>query len=399
MTPSTSTFSTEEIRLFRADTPGTKHVTHFNNAGSSLVAQPTYEAVKKYWEDELILGGYETHRKYNKEINDFYQVAARLINAQPTEIAFTESATVAWRKAFNAIPFKKGDIILTSRVEYGSNYIAYLQLQQQKGIIIKVIPSEENGQVSVSALRKLINRNVKLISITHIPTNGGLVNPVEEIGEIARRNNILYLVDACQSVGQYPVDVEKMGCDFLSTTGRKYLRAPRGTGFLYVRSSVMEQLEEPQFLDMFSATWRQANYYELHPSAQRFELFECSLANKIGCRAAIQYVLDIGIEKVWQRIQYLGIFLREKLAALPHVTVHDLGVVQGGLVTFSVREKSPQQVQEALAAEKINVSISERSSTLIDMDHRQLHMLVRASVHYYNTEEEIERLCASLQRI
>lgn len=393
---STSVFSKQEIAKFRADTPGTQHVTHFNNAGSSLVAQPTYDAVKQYWEEELKLGGYETHKRNLEQLRDFYQVAAQLINAQANEIAFTESATIAWRKAFNAIPFKTGDIILTSRVEYGSNYIGYLQMQQQKGIIIKVIPSEANGQVDVSKLRKLINNKVKLISITHIPTNGGLVNPVEEIGEIARRNNILYLVDACQSVGQYPVDVEKIGCDFLSATGRKYLRAPRGTGFLYARQSAIQHLNEPDYLDLYSANWRTANHYELHPTAQRFELFECSHANKIGCRTAIQYVLDIGIEKVWQRIQYLATMLREKLTLLPDITVHDLGLVQGGLVTFSVREKRPSHIQELLAAQNINVSISERGSTLIDMDHRQINTLVRASVHYYNTEAEIERLCACL---
>jgi cysteine desulfurase / selenocysteine lyase len=387
-----------DLARARRETPGCAHVLHFNNAGASLMPQPVIDAVMNYWQREAVTGGYETARETQEQLQNVYHSIARLINARAEEIALVESATYAWNAAFRSIRFQPGDHILTSVAEYASNYIGLLQTARQYGLHIEVIPNDEHGQVSVEALTRMINRRTRLIAITHVPTNGGLVNPAAEIGRIARQADILYLLDACQSVGQYPVDVAAIGCDMLSATGRKYLRAPRGTGFLYVRKERIEPLEPP-FLDLHSASWPSQHSYTIRPDARRFEMFESSLAAKMGLGAAVDYLLEWGIAPVWTRIQYLAQLLRNQLAEVPGVQVHDLGVEKCGIVTFTVAGKTAGEMQSALHQRRINVSVSSRESTRIDMEARQLTQLIRASVHYYNSEEEITALVESVREL
>jgi selenocysteine lyase/cysteine desulfurase len=313
-------------------------------------------------------------------------------------VAIVENATRAWDMAFYSIPFQPGDRILTAMAEYASNYIAYLQIARKTGALVEAIPNDEHGQVSVDALHRMLDEHhnrARLIAITHVPTNGGLVNPVAEIGKLAREYGILYLVDACQSIGQMPIDVDQVGCHMLSATGRKYLRGPRGTGFLYVRRAILDQLEPP-LLDMHAATWIAADRYEMRPDARRFENWETNYAGKVGLGVAIDYALEWGLDAIWRRVRSLAYQLRAQLSLLPGVIVHDRGITQCGIVTFTVEGHDPEALRLALAQQHINVSVSERSSTLLDMDERRLKSMVRASVHYYNSEEEVERFCEAL---
>ena len=386
-----------DVQRARRETPGCEHVTHLNNAGASLPPQPVLDAVIGHLQLEARVGGYEAHEQNEPAIGRFYGAAAELVGAGSGEIAFSSSATRAWDMAFYGFSFEPGDRILTAVAEYISNYIAYIQVAKRAGVEVVAVSSDEYGQVSVDSLRRLVDERVKLIAITHVPTNGGLVNPAAEIGAVARDAGIPYLLDACQSVGQLPVDVEEIGCDLLSATGRKYLRGPRGTGFLYVRSSLLDRLEPP-LLDMRAADWVEPDRYELRPDAIRFEEWEQAYAAKAGLATAIDYALGWGLDSIWQRVAALGESLRARLGDINGVTVRDLGEVRCGIVTFTVDGVEANDLKKRLSRERINVTASPRSSTLLDSRARGLPDLVRASVHYYNTEEELDRLIETVSK-
>jgi selenocysteine lyase/cysteine desulfurase len=380
---------TFDLERARRETPGCEHVTHLNNAGSSLPPRCVVDAVVEHLELEARIGGYEAHERNEEAIERFYAAAASLIGAQPDEIAFTSSATRAWDMAFYSFRFERGDRILTSVADYISNYLAYLQVARRTGVEVVVVPNDEHGQVAVEALRDEVDERVKLIAITHVPTNGGLVNPVAEVGAVAGDAAIPYLVDACQSVGQLPVDVRELGCDMLSATGRKFLRGPRGTGFLYVRSDLLQRLDPP-LVDMRAAEWTAPDRYELRADGRRFEEWEQSYATKVGLATAIDYALEWGVEKTWPRIRSLAERLRRGLAHAG-ASIHDAGAERCGIVTFAVDGVPAETLKDALARESINVTLSIPSHAQVDAAERRLPELVRASPHYYNTEAELDR--------
>ena len=193
-----------------ADLVADPELIHFDNAGASLMPRPVLDAQLAHLKLETGLGGYQEEAERLPAIEAVYDSIARLIHCHRDEVAVVENATVGWMMAFYALPFEAGDRILTAEAEYASNYLAYLQMAKQRGVVVETIPSTAEGEVDVDALRGMIDARVKLIAITHVPTNGGLVNPVEEIGAVAREHGIFYLVDACQSAGQIELDVEKI---------------------------------------------------------------------------------------------------------------------------------------------------------------------------------------------
>jgi selenocysteine lyase/cysteine desulfurase len=276
--------------------------------------------------------------------------------------------------------------------EYASNVIAFLQIAERTGVEIVVVPNDEAGALSLEALERLIDSHVKLIAVTHVPTNGGLVNPAAAIGRVARKHGIAYLLDACQSVGQMPVDVAEIQCDMLSATGRKFLRGPRGTGFLWVRRAMIEKLEPP-FLDLQAAQWTGPRSYEIRKDARRFENWESFVAGRLGLGAAAECALALGLDAIWARVKALAEHMRRSLGEIPGVVVRDLGRERCGIVTFTTETVSAPALLRALDAAKINAKTSSIFSTRYDMTARGLDMLLRASVHYYNTEDEIARFC------
>jgi cysteine desulfurase/selenocysteine lyase len=389
---------TFDIGRARRETPGCERVLHFNNAGAALMPRPVLDATRDYLTLEAEIGGYEAAERENAAIERFYGAAGKLLGCDTDEIAFVENATRAWDMAFYALPFAVGDRILTARAEYASNVIALLQVAQRTGAVVEVIPSDETGRISVEALQGMIDDRVKLIAITHVPTNSGLVNPAAAVGQVARAAGITYLLDACQSVGQMPVDVEEIGCDLLSATGRKFLRGPRGTGFLYVRRELCQRLQPP-FLDLHAATWVAPDRYEIRADARRFENWETNVAGKVGLGVAIDYARDWGTAAIWDRVRSLASRLRAELEEIPGVTVRDIGAERCGIVTFTADGMSAREMQQALARRSMNVTISTAASTRFDMEARGLNEVVRASVHYYNDEAEIERFCEGVRVI
>jgi selenocysteine lyase/cysteine desulfurase len=380
-----------DLERIRADTPGVAHVAHLNNAGAALPPRPVLDAVVDHLRREAEIGGYEAARERSDRWEHTYDALARLLNAHRDEIAVIENATRAWDMAFYAFRLSPGDRVLTGRAEYASNWIALKQVADRTGARIDVVPDDEHGQIDVAALERMLDADVRLVSLVHVPTQSGLVNPAADVGRVTRAAGVPLLLDACQSAGQLPLDVEELGCDVLSGTGRKFLRGPRGTGFLWVRGSLIEELEPP-LLDMHAAEWLPDGRYRIRNDARRFENWETYYAGKIGLGVAVDYALDVGVDAIWERIRELAGRLRAALAELDGVTLLDRGEVLGATVVFDVAGVDPVAVRDRLAERGVNVSVMEAESAQLDFGARGIASAVRSSVHYYNDDRDLERL-------
>ena len=378
-----------DVAKARAETPGCGRGLHLDAAGSSLTPAEVLEAQVAHLRLEAEVGGYKAAELAAQGIDNTYTGLARLLGAERPEIAVIENATLAWNLALHSFRFDPGDRILTAEAEYASNYISYLRLKERQGVEVIAVPSTSEGELDVAALERLIDERVKLISVSHVPTNGGLVNPAAEIGRVARAAGIPFLLDACQSVGQLDLDVEAIGCDLLTASARKFLRGPRGIGFLYVRDTLLERLDPP-FLDLHGARWETAESYSVVPGARRFETWEFNYASVLGMAAAVDYALDLGLPAIEARLTALAAMLRGRLADIPGIEVHDIGRRKCAIVSISAAGRDTADLVAALDRQGIVVGASTPYSTRRDAERRGLPTLVRASVHYYTLEEEIE---------
>ena len=404
--PAESAFSVDEVLQLRNETTGTRNVIHLNNAGAGLMPNIVTRAQLDHIKLESEIGGYEASALKADTVKAFYNQASLLFKCKPTNIAFTASATDSYTRALSSIPFETGDAILTDCDDFVSNQIQFLSLQKRFGIKIVHINNSSIGGVDLNDLQEKLHKHLpRLLAITHIPTNSGLVQPVNEIASIYQdyRNQYpdktWYILDACQSAGQMKLDVQKLQCDFLSVTCRKFLRAPRGTGALYISDRVLQEGLEPMFIDMRGAEWIEKDKYRQQPDAKRFEDWEFAYSTVIGTKAAIAYCLSIGEEKIWKQVKLLSGITREKLSEISRIRVLDRGPELGGLVTFTVKDSDPVLIVNELLKRKINVVPSYRAFGVIDFDEKNVKWAVRVSPHYYNTIEEIDNFIHSIKEI
>ncbi len=388
-----------DVDRARALTPGCEHVLHLNHAGASLLPQPVLDAMVGHLELEARIGGYEAADAAAPLLARTYAALAELIGAGTDEIALTDSATRAWDTAVHSLPLAAGDRVLISRAEYGSNAITLLQLQQRTGCRVELVEDDRAGQIDLEALeRALQHGGVALVSLVHVPTQGGLVNPAAEVGRLCRDAGALFVLDACQSAGQLPLDVEELGCAVLAAPGRKFLRGPRGTGFLFVRRDLLPRTA-PVMLDIHAATWVAPDRYEVHQDARRFEMWEYDAAARIGLGVAVDHALGWGIDAIAERDRTLAVGLRDRLAAIPRVTVRDQGERRCAITTFTVDGVAPEEVKARLRAQAVNVAVSPATSAQLDLPHRGLEDVIRASVHYVTTDDELDRFASLVRTI
>jgi selenocysteine lyase/cysteine desulfurase len=387
-----SPFSAEELDALRADTPGCRGRIHFNNAGAGLMPAPVLEAAQVHLRLEAEIGGYEAAAARADAIAAFYELTAELVGCRPENIAHTANATDAYSRALSAVPFESGDVVVTTRNDYISNQIAFLSLQRRLGVEVVHAPDLAEGGVDASELATIVRKTgPRLVAVTHIPTNAGLVQPVEEIGAICRENGVLYLVDACQSVGQRVLETERICCDFLTATHRKYLRGARGSGFLYVSDRALAAGLEPLFIDMQGARWTAGDHYVPAESARRFEDWEFPYALLLASAEATRYALAVGIDRAQSRASMLAARLRARLAH-DGLRVLDRGIELGAMVTVEIPSWQPEPFKRALDATGVNSSLSYREYAQYDFGDKRVDWCLRLSPHYYNTEEEVDRV-------
>jgi selenocysteine lyase/cysteine desulfurase len=389
---------TDDLIRWRADTPGCERVVHLNNAGAALVPRPVREAIRAHLDLEDRIGGYEAAEAEVASLRASYHAVGRLLGAGPQNVAIVQNSTVAFNQAISSFDLGPGDVILTTRADYASNQITYLSLARRRGVQVLRAPDAPEGGVDPEEVRRLIaRRRPALVSLTWIPTNSGLVQPAEAIGEICRHAEVPYLVDACQAVGQMPIDVLRLHCDFLAAACRKFLRGPRGLGFLYVSDRMLQQGAHPLLIDMHGATWTEADTFDLTPDARRFETWEFAYALVLGLGAAARYALDVGLRTAQVRAGELAAYVRQRLETVPGVRVLDRGPRLCAIATAAIAGRDSQEIKLALRARGINTSSPHREDAVIDMDEKQAGSALRISPHYYNTRDEIDVTVGALE--
>ncbi|MFZ1561671.1 MAG: aminotransferase class V-fold PLP-dependent enzyme [Saprospiraceae bacterium] len=379
-----------DITKVRADTPGCTQKIFLNSAGSSLMTKGVVNVMQSYLEKEMILGGYQTVPFFQHEIDAFYLHASALLHTSPANIAFNFNATDAYAKAVSSIPFRSGDFILTTEDDYVSNYILFISLQKRFGLQMVRCNTLPSGDIDMFDLEtKMLKYRPVLVSVTHIPSNSGKIQDVEQIGHLCEKYDIWYIVDACQSAGQMEIDVTKIKCDFLSATGRKFLRGPRGTGLLYVSDKALEAGLEPLLIDMRGATWDTENSYKPSGSATRFELWEANYSNILGLSEAIRYAMSIGLENIRAYNLELCQLLKEQLQTIPDIRITEEGSQTGSIVTFTSDTKTLDEYKNTLDMANISYSVGYRHFALIDFNKKNVDWVIRFSPHYFNTTDEI----------
>lgn len=400
----TDTIATFDLPALRSETPGCANVAHLNNAGAALMPRPVLDTVQRHLELEAAIGGYEAADEAGAALEAVYAAIARLLHAAPGEIAVVENATRGFDHALHAIDWRPGDAVLTPVAEYESNYLALLRLAELRGVEVHVVPDGPDGVLSTQALADLLARpglRARALTLAHVPTNEGLVQPAAAASRLAHDAGALVLLDACQSAGQLPLDVTELGADVVCASARKFLRGPRGIGFLYVREAIAERLQ-PTYADMRAAIWQGPRGFAWRPGARRFENWETNVAAVLGMGAAVAYALALGVENTWPRVYALADALRARLRDVPGVSVRDGGARACGIVTFAIAGHDAEELHAALRARGINVSVASdpaRRYTLQPVRRDAIPHVLRASPHYYNTQDEVEMLAVAIEEI
>ncbi len=390
-----------DVARLRADTRGCTEVVHLNNAGSALPPSVVVDTMVEHLRLEEMIGGYEAHARAAERIDAVRDSIGQLLDTTGANIALSVSATDSWDRAFSAITFA-GDFgpetrILASSSEYASNVLPVMQLARHHGVQLEFIPDDQNGVTDVAALESMLDDQVAAVLINHCPSQNGLINPVAAIGHALARaqSNAWFLVDACQSVGQLPVDVTDIGADFLSVTGRKFVRGPRGTGFMYCSPRALAELE-PFPADLHGATW-DPDGYSMRTDAQRFETWEKDYAALLGLGAAVDYSLGLGMDAIRKRIDYLACEMRRMLTEISGIEILDRGIEKSGIITFNHERVEAAEIVAGLKNSGINISMGTPQYSQVDYIAHGVTSMVRVSPHVYNTLEELER-CAEVVR-
>lgn len=369
---------------------------HFNTAGSGLMPPSVADAMIDCVRREAEGGAYETELYYDKVVqHEVYQRIARLLAAPVEDVALFDSATRAWCSVVCRLDLGPADRVWVTPYEYAGNLISLLRLRDRTGCRIEVVPTTPAGDLDLDWMAANVSDDVALVSVTHIPSGCGIVNPVAEIGRLLAPYRCFYAVDGCQSVGHVPTSVAEIGCDLLTGAGRKFLRGPRGTGFAYVAPRLRKALV-PEFHDLHVAQVVAPDRYEVtDPSARSLELAERTTAAVVGLDVALEHHLTTGQD----RPQAAFPILRALLADLPDIELILPGTNHSGILSFRHHTLPAERIVAGLAERNINAWQIRGDHTPIFMARHGVDRAVRASVHYYNTGDEAAAFTDALRSI
>ena len=387
-----------DVARWRGDTPGTQRRHHLNNAGAALSPRVVAETVRAHLDLELMIGGYEAAAAARCAMDECNRTLAALVRAAPRNITITSSATAAYAQALSAFDFGPGDAIVTTSADYLSNRIMFEALAARRGVrIVEADDLPEGGVDPGSVAERIRTERPRLVAVTAVPTFGGLVQPVEAVGAACADAGVPYLIDGCQAVGQMEIDVAALHCDFLAATARKFLRGPRGIGFLFVSDAALARGMHPLLVDMRGASWSGAGGYATYDGARRFEQWEQPCALALGMGAAARYALDAGVARTSARSHALAAEVRSRLVAIPGVRSLDRGSRLSAIAAFECAGRDAATLVPALREHGVNVSSQSRDENAVALERLAAGSLLRVSPHYYNDARDLDALERALR--
>ena len=364
---------------------------NLNNAGCSKPYPLVNDEVNNFLEKENKYGGYFAAEKFKKKIDSFYLNLSRLINCESSEISFLTSTTLAWNLFFNSINILKNENIIILDNEYGSNLIFF----RNNNLNIKVVKTSKDGQVCFKDLKKKINGKTKFVCVCHIASQCGDIINIEKIGSFIKKINseILFIVDACQSIGHININVKKINCDVLVGSGRKYLRGPRGTGFIYIKKKLQSKLK-PLILDLKNSI---VNKNKVKIKEERiFENFEYSPALKLGLNKAVEKINLIEMNKIELNIKRKSLYFRKKLNQFNEIYFFENEKTISGINTLKIKGLSSLKIYKYLLIKKILTSVCNKIVSDIYFKKHNIEDVLRISIHDYNKKIEIDYLIKCL---
>ncbi len=374
---------------------------HFNHAGASIPPPEVVARVIRHLELEAVIGGYEAAEEVAVEVDGVVGALGELIGAAPGDVVAVESATRAWEQVLWSLALSHrwghGDRIVVDGFAYASSWATLLRLRDAVGVEIAVAPSRPDGTVDPAQIADATDDRTRLVLVTHVPTHVGTVSDVAGVGAALAGRDLVYAVDLAQSLGQLPIDVGAIGCHLAFAPGRKFLRAPRGTGVLYLAASVAETLE-PLAVDLTTATTITAGGYELAPGVARFGLFEHSVALRLGLGEAARHAVARGLTRISAEVQARTTEVVELVAATPGFELLAPPPLSG-IVSVTHERLDPDQVRAHLRDQGVSTWVAAVGGSPLDQAARLARPAVRISPHYSTTDDEVERLARALRAL
>lgn len=366
---------------------------YVNSAAASPPPRQVVDTSIDYLQKTASLGPYlpSFREEVYQKIEETREKAAKFIGAKTSEMAFVKNGTEGINFIANGLTWNKGDEIILADIEFHSNYTPWLKLRDKKKVHLKIIKTDFSGVIDVNLIEQEISNRTKLITVSHLSNASGALQHIEKICEIAKKRDVLTLINASQTLGLIPINVQELDCDFLTGCGRKWLRGPEGSGILYIRESLVESIE-PTIIGWGGTTWDfETNEYYYLSTARRVEAGCPIVPSILGLGAAIDYAQNIGIEEIVTKVEALTRYSFQQLSVIEGIAIYGPKNIENRLaiIPFNVEGLHPDEITNYL--EKNNIII-ESGTFMANMllQHYGINKMVRISPHYFNTKVEID---------